>query len=181
MDTRACGCACECALPAATVLERCIRSPGRVHAGAALSGERRMLRCKLRTFCSEVRFSLFAERSGIPALCTPGLESWRAIRVRQVHAVCLSDRVACCMCIPSHFGVWPVHNVHSVTIRASAQAGMTAVKGHGKCRRAPRRMTGVVLLDTWHVADVYRTYMPNTGNFHDHDLRTEWTAEVLRE
>ena len=35
---------------------------------------------------------------------------------------------------------------------------MTAVKGHDKCTRAPRRMPGVVLLDTWHVADVNCTW-----------------------
>ncbi len=55
-------------------------------------------------------------------------------------------------------GVSPVHLVRPVTIRASALAGMIAVKGHGKCRRTPRRMTSVVLLDTWHVADVYPTW-----------------------
>ena len=80
---RACLRACECALLAATVLERCIRSRGRIHVDAALSSERRILLRNLRTFCGEVWFSHFAERSGIPAVCTPGL-------VRQVHAVCLS-------------------------------------------------------------------------------------------
>ncbi len=167
--------ACECALPAATVLERCIRSRGRVHDGAALSGERRILRRKLRTFCLEVWFSQIAERRGTPALFTPGdssdgISGARGMSVRQV----------ACRMLHSISGVWPVHVVRSVTIRASALAGMTAVKGHGKCRCTPRRMTSAVLLDTWHVADVYPTWHV-AQHVQLHDLRMEWTAEVLGE
>ncbi len=76
-------------------------------------------------------------------------------------------------------GVWPVHVGRSVTIRASALAGMTDIKGHGKCRRAPRRMTGVMmLLDTLQMC-IAHGMLPDTCNFHG--LRTEWTAEVLSE
>jgi hypothetical protein len=57
---------------------------------------------------------------------------------------------------------------------------MTAVKGHDKCTRAPRRMPGVVLLDTWHVADVNCTWHA-ARHVQLHDLRTEWTAEVPSE
>ncbi len=74
-------------------------------------------------------------------------------------------------------GVWPLHVVRSVTISASALAGMTAAKGHGKCRRAPRRMTSVVLLDTWHVADAHPTWHA-APLVQLHDLRTERTAGV---
>ena len=53
---------------------------------------------------------------------------------------------------------WPVHGVRCEAMRASALAGMTAVNGHDKCRGALRRMTGIVLHDTRHVADVYGTW-----------------------
>jgi hypothetical protein len=53
---------------------------------------------------------------------------------------------------------WPVHGVRCETMRASALAGMTAVNGHGKCKRTLRRMTGVVLHDTRHVTAVHGTW-----------------------
>ena len=126
---RACLRACECALLAATVLERCIRSRGRVHVGAALSSERRILLRKLRTFCSEVWLSHFVERSGIPAVCTPRL-------VRHVHTVCLTE-VACCMLHSISFwcaaGPCCPHDTAGVNGRTSRGSALSAT-GH-KCER----------------------------------------------
>ena len=40
------------------------------------------------------------------------------------------------LCVAFHLiGVWPVHVARCVSMRASAIAGMTAVKGHGKRSR----------------------------------------------